>query len=251
MTRSVTTARTLLRRLTRDVPGTSKQIASARRRKMMGEGTGSFFLWPIQAIARKAVGRSKVDKALYQRLHRPLTNIDQKTGKLLEREFGTKKLFRQVDVLPSGRKIGGQEALLKHERHSATAPLGKAVKTIAPLAAVLYASQLMSKKEQEKVAESTGKEALLIKAATALEWAGRRQVAEELAFEMIEQGRISPFGTFDDFQEKIANLMERDLNVVREALEIDVSVADFGKLAEDGSSSSSSPEEIFFHTLAD
>jgi hypothetical protein len=205
----------------------------------------------MQAIARKAMGKQKVNRALYNKLHRPLTNIDQKAGKLLEREFGTKKLFRQVDVLPTGRKIGGHRALIKHERHSATAPLSKAVKAVAPLAAVLYASQLMNKQAQDSSGDDsgTGKEGLLVKAAAALEWAGRRTEAEKLAFEMVEQGRIPSFQTYDQFHEKVASLMEKDLEVVREALDIESPAADFGKLAEDQGDNSGSLESNFFHTL--
>lgn len=217
---------------------------------MGGEGTGSFFFWPIQALARKISGKTKVNRAIYEKVHRPLLNIDQKTGKLLEREFGTKKLFRQVDVLPAGRKIKGQSALVKHERHSATAPLSKTVKAVAPIAAILYASQLMSKQGQDKTAESTGKEHLLEKAAAALEWANRLQTAEKLAFSMVERGSIPPFQTYDQFHEKVAGLMEKDLAVVREAIEIDTPAADFGKLAEATGPSGNDAETTFFHTLA-
>lgn len=248
-----TTARELLRRLTRDVPGTPKVVRHGRRAKMTGEGTGSIFLWPIQAIARKAKGKAKVDRALYEKLHRPLLNIDQKAGRQLEKEFGTKRLFRQVDVLPTGRKIKGQRALIEHERHSATAPLSKTVKAVTPLAAILYASNLMSKQSEDKTAEAqevTGKEALLKQAADALEHAHIRQEAEKLAFEMVEQGRISPFQNFDQFQQKVASLMDKGIEIVREALDIESPAADFGKLAEAKGPSGSSPEAAFYHRLA-
>jgi len=246
----VTTARSLLRKLTRDVPGTPKIIQDARRLKMTGEGTGSIFLWPIQAIARKAKGKATVNKALYEKLHRPLLNIDQKAGRQLEKEFGTRKLFRQVDVLPSGRKIKGLNTLIKDERHSAFAPISKTVKAVSPLAAMMYASQLMSKQGQEDNPEGTGKVALLEKAAAALEWAGRRQEAEKLAFEMVEQGRIQPFESFSRFQEKVASLMEKNLEAVREALDIDTNAADFGKLADVQGGQGNTPEEAFYHRLA-
>jgi len=221
---------------------------------MSGEGTGSIFAWPVQAIARKLKGKSKVDKALYEKLHRPLLNVDEKSGRLLEKEFGTKRLFRQVDVLPTGRKIGGQRALIEHERHSATAPLSKVVKAVTPLAAIMYASNLMSKQSQTKTAdaqETTGKEALLNKAAAALEQVHVRQEAEKLAFEMVETGRIPPFQDFDQFEQKVASLMEKDIEVVREALQIESPAADFGKLAEANGPSGDTPEAAFFHRLAD
>jgi len=249
---SMASVRKALKRLVEDVPGTSRQVAKSRRLAMEGEGSGSIFMWPAQAIAKKLKGKKGVDKALYEHLHRPLTNIDERAGKALSREFGAKKLFRQVDVMPSGRKIGGHNALIEHERHSATAPISKSVKVLAPLGAVLYASNLMDKKhkDEEKTAGETGKEVMLTKAAAALEWAGRYQTAEKLAFEMVERGDVPPFQTYGQFHEKVANLMERDLDVIREALDIGSPAADFGKVAEAKGLSQTTPEASFYHTLA-
>ncbi len=44
--------------------------------------------------------------------------------------------------------------------------------------------------------------------------------------------------------------MEKDLNVVQEAIEIDTPAADFGKLAEAQGPEGNTPEAAFYHTLA-
>lgn len=94
------------------------------------------------------------------------------------------------------------------------------------------------------------KDLLLKEAADALDSAQRRDEAVKLAFNMVERGKISPFDSYADFQEKIASLMEKDLRVVEEALDMDVDMHDFGKVA----SSEGLPqnaESAFFHRLAD
>lgn len=94
------------------------------------------------------------------------------------------------------------------------------------------------------------KDLLLKEAANALDSAQRRDEAVKLAFSMVERGKIPAFETFGEFQEKVASLMEKDLRVVEEALEMDVDMPDFGKVA----SSGGQPQDAtaaFFHRLAE
>ena len=94
------------------------------------------------------------------------------------------------------------------------------------------------------------KDSLLKEAATALDAAQRRDEAVKLAFSMVERGKVSPFESFAEFQEKVASLMEKDLRVVEEALDMDVDMPDFGKVA----SSGGQPQDAtaaFFHRLAE
>jgi hypothetical protein len=255
--RAIATVRDLLRRATKESHGTSKLVREGRRAAYSGEGGGSLFAWPFLAGARKIKGKEAVNRALYERYHRPLKNVDEKLGRLLERELGTKKLFRQVDVLPTRRTMGRAKhrALIQHETHSATAPLTKAVGVISPLAATLYVAEKLDKRGREKMASSTeqrveDKDVLLKEAADALEMAQKRDEAVKLAFQMVERGKVAPFGSYGEFQEKVASLMQKDLRVVEEALDMDVDMPDFGKVASTGDVPLDATA-AFFHRLAE
>lgn len=209
------------------------------------------------AAARKLKGKDRVEGALYERYHRPLKNLDERAGAALERELGTKKLFRQVDVLPTRRRMGGNQALIEHETTSATAPLSKAVKAVTPFAATMYAadklypeSKMASETKEEK--PSQGKKSELLKqAAAALDLAEKRKEATKVAFALVERGKIPPFESHDQFEEKVASLMGKDLRVVEEALEQDPGFfSELGKVASD-STKPDSPEAAFFHTIAE
>lgn len=255
--RPLSSFRDLARRVTRDTPsGSNKLIQQGRREAMRGEGANSLFAWPALAVARRAKGKDRVNRALYERYHRPLKNLDERAGAALERELGTKKLFRQVDVLPTRRRIGGNRALIEHETTSATAPVSKAVKMVTPIAATMYAadhlypeSKMASQNTKTEKADDRGE--LLKQAADALDQAEKREEASKIAFALVERGKIPPFESYSDFEEKVASLMEKDLRVVEEALEQDAGLfPDFGKVASD-STAPDTPEAAFFHRLAD
>lgn len=91
---------------------------------------------------------------------------------------------------------------------------------------------------------------LLKEAADALEKAHRRESAVKIAFDMVEYGKIPPFGTFAQFEEKVASLLEKDLRVVEEALGMDAPMADFGKVASTGPVGDDATAN-FYHALAE
>lgn len=91
---------------------------------------------------------------------------------------------------------------------------------------------------------------LLKEAANALEVAHRRDSAVKLAFGMVERGKIQPFENHQEFTEKVASLMEKDLRVVEEALDMDAPMADFGKIASSGPSPTGAAD-AFYHSLAE
>lgn len=95
------------------------------------------------------------------------------------------------------------------------------------------------------------KDDLLKEAASALEQSQRRMEATKLAFSMVERGKIPPFNDHASFETKIASIMGKDLRVVEEALEMDGSLADFGKVATEGRAQSNDPASNFYHALAD
>jgi hypothetical protein len=101
------------------------------------------------------------------------------------------------------------------------------------------------------MSNAENKDDLLKEAASALEQSQRRMEATKLAFDMVERGKIPPFSDYQSFETKIASLMGKDLRVVEEALEMDSSLADFGKVASEGKSHGNDPTSNFFHALAD
>jgi len=94
------------------------------------------------------------------------------------------------------------------------------------------------------------KDSLLKEAADALELAKLRTDAEKLAFSMVERGKVPPFESFVEFEEKVAGLMQKDLRVVAEALELDVTLPEFGKIASE-SDVPADAHAAFFHRLAE
>lgn len=91
---------------------------------------------------------------------------------------------------------------------------------------------------------------LLKEAASALDLAAHRSEAEKLAFSMVERGKIPSFQTHEEFQEKVAELMQKDLRVVEEALDMDASMADFGKVASEGGPPTDA-HSAFYHRMAE
>lgn len=104
--------------------------------------------------------------------------------------------------------------------------------------------------EAQENVELEDKDVLLKQASVALEKEHRRHEATKLAFVMVEKGKIQPFETYDALEEKVASLMEKDLRVVREALDLDVELPEFGKLA-GGPSIPEDATAAFYHRLAE
>lgn len=95
------------------------------------------------------------------------------------------------------------------------------------------------------------KNELLKQAADALDLAQRKEEAVKLAFVMVERGKVQPFESHADFEEKVASLMEKDLRVVEEALEMDVDMPVFGKVASTGPIPTDDATAAFYHRLAE
>jgi hypothetical protein len=97
------------------------------------------------------------------------------------------------------------------------------------------------------------KNALLKEASEGLRKAHRRIEAEKVAFALVEKGKIPAFGSYGDFQTKVAEVLGKDLDVVREALDMDGTLADFGKVAEDRGlgSEADAATSAFYHSLAE
>lgn len=97
------------------------------------------------------------------------------------------------------------------------------------------------------------KDALLKEASAGLRKAHRRLEAEKVAFALVEKGKIPAFASYSDFQEKVAEVLGKDLAVVREALAMDAALPDFGKVAEDRGlgAETDAATAAFYHSLAE
>lgn len=96
------------------------------------------------------------------------------------------------------------------------------------------------------------KDSLLKEASQSLRKAHRRVEAEKVAFALVEKGKIPAFGSWRDFQSKVAEVLGKDIAVVREALEMDAPLPDLGKVAEEGvGAGGDSAMAAFFHSLAE
>jgi len=120
---------------------------------------------------------------------------------------------------------------------------------LTPLAAGLYASDKLS--GEKKVAMDTRH--LLKKAADVIEVHRRREEAVKLAMLMVERGKCEPFDSYGRLSEKVAELESKNLDVVREALDMESELVDLGKVASSDVTlkGSSRAEASFWHRLSE
>lgn len=256
----------LLRRLVADAPGTSALIREGREAAFKGSGTNSIVagipLWLTkkltgQLAARRAGGgvagkaarvarEDAFESKVYQRYHRPLKNVDEKAGRFLATHGVGKNFFQHVDELPVSDTIGGHKAVIKHETHSLTAPLAKAVATATPFLAAAKVGDIISKKDDMKKQAS-----LLKEAADRIEQYETREQAIKLAFQLVEEKKATPYASYEEFETKVAAIVEKGPQRVADALEMQPLEQELGKLSHEKTASvGGNPAEAFFHTLS-
>jgi hypothetical protein len=249
------------RRLVADAPGTSSLVRKGRQEAFRHLGTNSIMAGVPLWVAKKVVGTGAARRAgwgaagrtaraaregafedkLYQNYHRPLKNLDEKAGKWLANKGVGKNLFRHVDELPTSRTIGGNKALIKHETHSLTAPIAKGVAVASPLLAAAKIGDLMSHKDDHKE--------LMKEAADKLASYQLRDQAIKIAFDLVELKRCKPFSSYDEFEEKVASIVERGPALVAEALSMQPLEQELGTLTVEKTASVGDAAEEFFHRL--
>jgi len=207
---------------------------------------------PLAWAAKKIGNKEKVEHALYEHWHRPLKNMDERAGKALADAGIFPNAFRQVDVLPSRRNIGGHRALIEHETHSLTGPITKATKTVTPVLAALALGHIAGKLQKESQVEDIQTKGLLKEAADKIASFELREQSVKLAFQMVERGKCPPFKTLNELEEKVASIIEKDPKIVEQALALEPMSADLGTLSQEKTASAGgSPELAFFHRLSE
>jgi len=247
----------ILSQLANRVFGNVKEIPSivqeGRRALHTGEGTHSFVLWPLMTAIKKLRGQNKIDKLLYEKYHRSLINADERLGRILAQHGPSQKLFAIKETVPTKYKLRGLPASVEHETFSASAPVKKLTKVVTPMAAGLYITDKLGARTGATMANDKSK-ALMKQAAETIESHRRRDEAVKLAMNMVERGKCEPFKSYSDLEEKIAMLESKNMDAVREALDMDGDLADFGKVASQDNvvpPGSNKAELDFFHRLSE
>ena len=232
-------------------------VHEGRKALHAGEGTHSFFLWPLMAAIKRLKGKQVIDSTLYQKYHRRLIAADDKMGRILAQHGPSEKLFSSREIVPTTKKIRGLPAHVAHEGFSASAPIKKMMGVATPLMAGTYASEKLNPETHKKTGAlmaSDKAKALMKEAADTIERHRRREEAIKIAMEMVERGKCEPFKTHEDLMSKVASLEEKNLDAVREALDMDSDLSDFGKIASPTSPEvrgANKAEADFFHRLSE
>lgn len=243
----------IARRVFGDVKEVPKIVQKGREALHKGEGTHSFALWPFITALKKLKGEGKINDFVYNKYLRRVRNADERLGRVLAQHGPSQKLFSTKEVVPTGKKIKGLPAHVEHESYAASAPVSKAMKFVTPFAAGMYLTEKLGAQRSGVTMANDEAKTLMTKAADAIERHRRREEAVKLAFAMVERGKCAPFESYDDFQEKVAALEEKNIDVVREALDMDADLTDFGKVASEqkAPTGSSGAEMNFFHRLSE
>lgn len=240
----------IARKVFGDVKEVPKIVHEGRKALYSGEGVHSFALWPLMTALKKLKGKGRIEGVVYDKYLRKLKNADERLGKTLAQHGPSESLFAVKETVPTKLKLRGLPASVEHETYSALAPVTKSMSFAAPMMAGLYMSDKLSGGEEKKAMDSRQ---LMKQAADALEKHRRRDDVIKLAMLMVERGKCEPFSTMADLEEKIASLEVKNLEAVKEALDMDANLSDLGKVASENvtPNGTSKAESNFWHRLSE
>ena len=199
--------------------------------KQSYKGEVPFLATPLKWGASKIVGAKAVDKAIYKTFHKPLAALDIGAGQVLKKGLGkiTKKgkhLFDDKRVLETGTKKGLQTGGKEHYIPSALAPVKKVGAFAIPALGAMKLEEMV-KGKKKMGDQKLIKEADLKKTAEMLHGLNiernqfkKEAKATELLYKQAELGQITMPRTFAEYQEKVAELLGKDLDVMEEAIKI-------------------------------
>jgi len=230
------------------------------REQAVGEKAipGSFVAMLPQWAAGKVLGKERVRGAAWKYVHGPSLATDLIVGRALEKTpLVGKKLFRTKEKIPWGKDLYKEV-----ERSSALAPLMKVRDFAAPMA-LAYAAEkgLGALKKGLPPAEGV-KQAmdgdLREKVASAmLQLHGenkehkKRAHATRLLFKQAELGLGEVPQSYSEFEEKLASLINQDLEVFEKALELGSDLTKIGDLGVPEASGLNSEEKFQAAVLGD
>lgn len=198
-----------------------------------------FVLAPVKYVAGKISKKApkKISGAYADYVGVPLQKLDANLGSLAERTIKKimpkykGKMFRDTTNLKAGKLktmvLGkGATGNYEHEMHSIMAPVSKTSKVVLPALGALKVDSMING-EKKKMNTGTIKTADLHKAAEMLstmkdqkEDLEKQARATELLYKQAELGQIIFPKSHEEYQEKVAELLTKDLNVVEEAIKL-------------------------------
>lgn len=229
-----------------------------------------FLLTPGRKLADLIVGKTKV-RNLIGKVNRAALDLDIRAGQLGEKAtrkiWGLKKnkVFRSKIILEPKKKkkyysdggTGGKE----YEIPSGLAP-AKAIGAVAlPLLGALKLEEMaggkkdMSNSSHIKEADLRKTASMLISLKEERSELEKKARATELLYKQAELGQTSFPKTFEEYQEKVAELCGKNLVVVEEAIKMAAAKEEinstFGDLGEETSSGGISARQMFQRSILD
>ena len=230
----------------------AKQIAGAKSKEAISaikEKLKHQRYKPMNEAYAKHIGDpvSKVDVNLGSKAH----SFTKKhiSGDVADALFKEKQLHQIKS--PSGAHTGKHEV----EVPSVLAPIHKAGKFVVPMLGFAKAQELLEKRKMEKQGSIT--KADLQKTAAMLRslkdqrnWLEKKARATSILFKQAELGQIEFPKTAAVYEEKIAELIGKDLNVVEEAIKMAApNFNSYGSLVPDNTGIGTNPAETFKRSL--
>lgn len=200
------------------------------------EGESPFVLAPFNWAAKKVLGDKKVNQAYWKYFQKPIVKADVNLGTIAQKATksvtGGKggKLWSEKKILPTGRKrglfkktrTGGEE----HHVPSVLAPASKTGKFVIPMLGAMKLEEILKGKKPMSN-KPIVKEADLKKVAEMLNTLNdernkfkKEAKATELIYKQAEMGQVKFPETFAEYQEKVAELLGKNLDVVEEAIKM-------------------------------
>ena len=228
------------------------------------ENDRPFLLSPINWAASKIVGEKKVKDAYWKYVIKPVVNMDIRAGqqaqKVLDKVTGKKgSLFKENKILPTGRASREGTGQKEYKIPSVLAPVAKAGKFVLPLAGAMKLDETYQKsKRKGDMSEKQITKADLQKTAEMLSYLQdqnvtfeKRAKATELLYKQAELGQIKFPKTFAELQEKVAELLSKDLKVVEEAIKMASTSEDMNSWGglETNAGMVSGAHEVFANTI--
>ena len=224
--------------------------------------------------------RKAFDEGYWKRIGEPILkadiNLGQKAGKLTGKIFGksgenfwthtkdlqlkapsTSTLGKMVDKVKE--KVLGPNYLTGVQRvrlPSLMAPVTKASAFAIPIAGGIKIQELLGKKHMDenknKVTQADLKKtaAMLRCLKDQKNFLEKKARATSILYKQAEMGHLVFPRTVDEYEEKVAELIGRDLNVVEEAIKLaSPNFNSLGNLVQDTAAESGSPREVFQRSL--
>lgn len=186
-------------------------------------------LFPFNWAAKKIVGPKRVDDFYWKAIQKPILDVDTGLGRLGQKALGkNSKFFKDKKILPTKKSKGEYTGSEEVEIPSIMAPASKAGKVVLPLLGAVKIEEMANKmKEGNNMNQKVVTKSDLQKTAAMLTHLKdsngqlkKEAKATELLYKQAEMGQISMPKTYAEFQEKVAELLSKDLNVVEEAIKM-------------------------------